>query len=144
MKPFVQSLKQWFRRLFTRRNPPSPYILMINVARDFSKYPGGRFYSDGPFSGERFREEFLVPALKTGFAVHVILDGTLGYGASFLEEAFGGAVRLHAVDCRNLTLIGENDVVKAIINGYIHDALCGDSLTNRPECGETLTILPKR
>ena len=36
----------------------------INVATDFSKYPGGRFVNDGAFSGQRFRDDFLVPALK--------------------------------------------------------------------------------
>lgn len=66
---------------------------VINIARDFSRAPAGRFISDGPNSGERFREQFLVPALSGGTAVVLEMDGTRGYGSSFLEEAFGGLVR---------------------------------------------------
>jgi hypothetical protein len=65
----------------------------IVVAEAFSRYPAGRFQGDGPFSGERFRDELLVPALRRGGMVEVVLDGTLGYGSSFLEEAFGGLMR---------------------------------------------------
>jgi hypothetical protein len=69
--------------------------------RDFAPSPGGRFVSDGEFSGEWFRDEILVPALRTANSdsepVVVILDGTSGYGSSFLEEAFGGLVRLRRV-----------------------------------------------
>ena len=67
--------------------------IMISVARDFSKYPAGRFLTDGPASGERFRRQILLPALSKGTRVIIDLDGTLGYGSSFLEEAFGGLVR---------------------------------------------------
>jgi len=35
----------------------------------------------------------LIPALKEYEKVIVDLDGTSGYGSSFLEEAFGGLVR---------------------------------------------------
>ena len=63
---------------------------IINIARDFSKTPAGRYLTDGPFSGEHFRESVLLPALQTHELLKVDLDGTLGYGSSFLEEAFGG------------------------------------------------------
>ncbi|WP_066827628.1 STAS-like domain-containing protein [Sphingomonas mali] len=66
---------------------------VIDVAADFTRFPGGRYKSDGIFSGERFREECLVPALDRGAKVVIKLDGTMGYGSSFLEEAFGGVVR---------------------------------------------------
>lgn len=65
----------------------------ISVADDFSTVPAGRFRSDGPFSGEQFREDVLRPALELHDKVVVHLDGTEGYGSSFLEEAFGGLVR---------------------------------------------------
>ncbi|HEY5036126.1 MAG TPA: STAS-like domain-containing protein [Chthoniobacterales bacterium] len=64
----------------------------IRIASAFSEVPLGRYPSDGEFSGERFREEFLKPALEEG-GVIVQIDGTEGYGSSFLEEAFGGLVR---------------------------------------------------
>lgn len=68
--------------------------MKISVAKDFSQFPAGRFRKDGPWPGEKFRDEHLVPALKQSSSVTVQLDGTMGYGSSFLEEAFGGLVRL--------------------------------------------------
>lgn len=65
---------------------------ILSVAGDFSKYPAGRYRTDGPRAGEVFREDFMAPLLRKG-SVRVILDGTIGYGSSFLEEAFGGLVR---------------------------------------------------
>lgn len=62
----------------------------VKIADDFSKTPGGRYRTDGPFSGEEFREEFLKPALNDSQKVTVYLDGTRGYPSSFLDEAFAG------------------------------------------------------
>lgn len=67
---------------------------MISIATDFSRSPAGRFISDGPASGERFRRDFLIPGLQRHDRLVVDLDGTRGIGSSFLEEAFGGLVRL--------------------------------------------------
>ena len=67
---------------------------MVDLAKDFSRAPAGRFISDGPNSGERFRSEYLEPNLKMHEKVVVLLDGTRGLGSSFLEEAFGGLRRL--------------------------------------------------
>ena len=74
-----------------RSIPLGPKI--ISVAEDFSRFPAGRFRSDGPHSGQAFKDELLLPALQRTGAVRVLLDGTMGYGSSFLEEAFGGLVR---------------------------------------------------
>lgn len=68
-------------------------MIMISIAKDFSRFPAGRFFSDGPYSGEKFREEFLIEPIKKGEEIVVDLDGVAGYGSSFLEEAFGGVVR---------------------------------------------------
>lgn len=67
----------------------------IKVSKDFSEEPYGRYYSDGEFSGERFREEFVLPALRECDKVVIDLDGSEGYNSSFLEECFGGLVRKH-------------------------------------------------
>lgn len=69
----------------------------INIAKDFTRYPAGRFRTDGPYSGERFREDLLVPALKATDIIEVELDGVAGYGSSFLDEAFGGLIRAHVL-----------------------------------------------
>ncbi len=65
----------------------------INVARDFTRFPAGRYARNGDTSGEAFRSRFLEEPLRHGEAITVELDGTIGYGSSFLEEAFGGLVR---------------------------------------------------
>lgn len=67
---------------------------VIDVARDFGRFPAGRKSTDGDFSGETFRKRLLEPAIAAGHEkVTIELDGTFGYGSSFLEEAFGGLVR---------------------------------------------------
>lgn len=65
----------------------------INVAQNFSRYPAGRYKTDGPYSGEQFRDEILRPVLDSNDTATIELDGVRGYGSSFLEEAFGGLVR---------------------------------------------------
>jgi STAS-like domain of unknown function (DUF4325) len=70
---------------------------VVNIARDFSRSPAGRYESDGPYSGEAFRERWLRPALDGSDEVRVELDGALGFGSSFLEEAFGGLVRIYGL-----------------------------------------------
>lgn len=66
----------------------------INIARDFTQYPTGRLRANGRGSGEQFRDEYLLPELQNGNDVSVEFDGARGYPASFLEEAFGGLIRL--------------------------------------------------
>lgn len=68
-------------------------IVKISVAKDFTTHPGPRYIRQGPWSGEKFRQSVLVPAFRRGKKVFVDLDGTKGYGSSFLDEAFGGLVR---------------------------------------------------
>lgn len=65
----------------------------IMIGRDFSDTPGGRYPEDGPSNGQRFREEYLIPALKANDKIIVDISGVEGYGSSFLEEVFGGLVR---------------------------------------------------
>ena len=70
--------------------------VILEIAK-FSRFPGGRKKKDGPFNGERFRTDFLVPALSAAIENNskllVVLDDVLGYSSSFLEEIFGGLIR---------------------------------------------------
>jgi hypothetical protein len=66
----------------------------ITISTEFSEYPAGRYREDGDHSGEVFREDILIPKLQSYDLVEINLDGSMGYGSSFLEEAFGGLVRL--------------------------------------------------
>ena len=70
-------------------------IKTIVIARDFSKFPAGRFREDGDASATAFRDDLLVDALNNGENVEVVFDGVPVFAASFLEEAFGGLVREH-------------------------------------------------
>lgn len=67
---------------------------IIDVGRDFSPLPFGRYRKDGRFSGEAFRDDLLIPALKEHGRIMVDLDGAKGLGSSFLHEAFVGLARL--------------------------------------------------
>lgn len=71
--------------------------IVINIARDYTKTPGGRYINEGPFSGEDFRIKILKPEfekfISSDCEMTVILDGGYGYAPSFLEEAFGGLAR---------------------------------------------------
>lgn len=70
----------------------------ISVTKDFSSTPGGRFRVMGPDSGEEFREQLAKELKKKPQQViKVVLDGSDGYGSSFLEEAFGGLIRLRLI-----------------------------------------------
>jgi len=60
-------------------------------------YEGPRFIYLGPYSGEEFRMKYLGPwidSLKEGESSVVDFAGTEMYSPSFLEESFGGIVRL--------------------------------------------------
>lgn len=71
--------------------------LILNIAKDFSRCPGARFRSEGDFSGEEFRTDYLVPkiklAIEKGVNLIIVLDGSAGYSTAFIEESFGGLIR---------------------------------------------------
>lgn len=80
---------------------------------DFTRFPGPRYRRLGEFSGEEYREDILVPAIKrVGKSLVVDLDSTMGYGSSFLEEAFGGLIRDSGL---------EADIVSSIVKNIISD-----------------------
>ena len=70
--------------------------MTINIAKDFSRVPAGRYHpADGNRTGELFRTEFLAKYLsKSDEPLEISLDGAVGYPSSFLEEAFGGLIRI--------------------------------------------------
>jgi hypothetical protein len=70
---------------------------LILRVRDFSITPGPREPEEGDFSGKNYREIYLKPkfneAVEKKVKLIVDLDGTIGYGTSWLEEVFGGLSR---------------------------------------------------
>ena len=89
-------------------------VMTYSIAEEFSKTPGGRFRRHGPYSGEEFRDDVLCGLLRSaigsGDTLAIILDGTHGYGSSFLEEAFGGLIRLGLFDREQ---VGEHLEIRA-------------------------------
>lgn len=100
----------------------------INIAKDFTDAPGGRYISDGKFSGEEFRQKYLEPAFKKGIEeITINLDGTFGFATSFLEEAFGGLARIEEIKkediLKRLKFISNEDPSLIIkIRKYIEEA----------------------
>lgn len=98
----------------------------ISLARDFTKFPAGRYKDDGPYSGELFREIYLAPALESDETIVIDLDGARGYGSSFLEEAFGGLVRLGFPADRvlaKISLVSKDTSLIKEIHSYIRESL---------------------
>lgn len=104
-------------------------MITINIANDYTKTPGGRFISEGDYSGEDFRENVLKPkffqALESNDQLTVILDGGYGYATSFLEEAFGGLAReVKNRKIKDIIIISEEEPqLVSKIQQYIKDAL---------------------
>jgi STAS-like domain of unknown function (DUF4325) len=97
-------------------------VKAINVREDFTRFPAGRYISDGRYSGERFRDEFLVPALKASDRVEIYMDGTLSPGSSFLEEAFGGLLRQGFTSndlATRLKIFASDEVLVAEVRQYL-------------------------
>lgn len=110
--------------------------MTINVAEDYSAFVLGRYPDDSDWNGEDFREKHLIPALENLLAhkdetLVVDFDGTFSCDPSFLEEAFGGAIRYlkkKGIDSSQLwhqriTIKDEDAAQRAEILGYIDDAL---------------------
>lgn len=100
---------------------------IIDVAKDFSDMPYGRYDTDGYYNGTRFREEYLYPMLRDNSGKIIVnLNGILSGGSSFLDEAFGGLIRVHGFTAQELKerLIINCDYqsITRNINRYIDEA----------------------
>lgn len=98
----------------------------LSVASDFSEFPAGRIPEDGPNSGERFREFFLLPLLnESKDKIEINLDDTLGYGSSFLDEAFAGLLRNNGKTEKELkerlVFIDSRELYESMIWDYIEE-----------------------
>jgi chaperonin GroEL (HSP60 family) len=109
----------------------------IKIAKDLSYSPGPRYIDEGKNSGEKFRKEILAAAFQQAIEenkkVIVDLDGTDGYGTSFLEESFGGLIRENGIAydeiIKRLEIISkEEDYLKNDVYDYLKDAY--DETTN--------------
>lgn len=71
----------------------------FKISKDYVPTPGPRYIKEGKWSGEKLRGELILPifekAIKNDQKIFIDLDGTSGYGTSFLEEVFGGLIRIN-------------------------------------------------
>ena len=98
----------------------------IKIAEDFSDAPGGRYITEGPYSGELFRNEILLPkyleAINNNEILSIDFDGSFGYSTSFLEESFGGLTReLKRIGIlKNISIVSNDDAtIQGLINQYV-------------------------
>lgn len=101
-------------------------IKLINLATEFHRAPAGRFFEDGDYSGQRFREEFLAPALRDEKVerLEIILDDLEGVGSSFWEEAFGGLIResklsYEIIQKKMILKCQDDDTLMPLITNYM-------------------------
>ena len=102
---------------------------IINIAMQYTKNPGGRFRTEGEYSGEDFRETILKReyeiSKKNKEDLIVNLDGGYGYGSSFLEESFGGLVRtIDDVDISIIKIVSQEEPqLKEDVENYLKAAI---------------------
>ena len=105
--------------------------IKIKVLTEFSRTPSTRKIKEGNISGELFRQTILLPKFKAAFTngvkCIVDLDGTSGCGTSFLEEAFGGLIRIEKIPYNDIKkcleiISNEEPIYKTEIEQYLLDA----------------------
>ena len=93
------------------------------------KYQGPRYKRLGPYSGEEFREKYLIPWLDSlGENDEAVIDfsNTVVYMPSFLEESFGGAIRKNGINkekLRHIKFVNMNKLWEKKLLGYITNAV---------------------
>lgn len=105
--------------------------MKINIKNDYTRTPSARTEEEGDYSAVRFRKTILAPKIKEAIAknckIDIVLDGTAGFGTSFLEEAFGGLIREEGLSISeirgviNIISIEEPYLIDDI-NSYLEDA----------------------
>lgn len=79
--------------------------ITFNVTKQFSRTPSARIAKEGKYPGSELRNiitPLIKKAIKEKGTFTIILDGAAGYGTSFLEEVFGGLVRIEHIPYQDL------------------------------------------
>lgn len=75
---------------------------IYSIVEKYTEYPGPRYRNQGEHSGQAFFEDVLDnemgQAIKKDTQLLLDLDGTAGYGSSFLDEAIGNLVLKYTKD----------------------------------------------
>ncbi len=80
--------------------------MLIDIAKDFYKRPAGRVKSEGSYTGEHFREELLSKKMEEAISKKEVLvvdfSGVTMMGSSFLDESFGGLIRVNKLKAKDV------------------------------------------
>jgi hypothetical protein len=67
--------------------------------KDFSRFPAGITFADGPYCADNFRENFLIPYIKkcqeNKLPIIIDMDGVQGYAWSWTARVFGGLIKIN-------------------------------------------------
>lgn len=93
----------------------------FSIAREFSNMPAGVTLEDGDYSGERLRGILEKRLFRSPLVVD--MDGTRGYGSSFLQAAFTalGAAQAIPPDHINIRCQEDRSIVMEV-EGYIRQS----------------------
>lgn len=100
-------------------------VKTINIAKDFSPLPFGRYETDGKYNATTFRKDFLVPAMNEYDEVRIVLDGlSESVGSSFYSESFVGLIAKENFSkeevLKKLKLVSQRPDIKEEIIYYIN------------------------
>jgi hypothetical protein len=117
------------------------HVRYYSVAEDFTRFPEGRALSDGPISGEAFRET-LVPILENENRLVLNLDGTMGFGSSWLEGCFMDLESVAPIE--RLIIVCEDSSLVRECWDYIHTKTAAATRQRRLSNEEAERRFPER
>lgn len=89
----------------------------FSIAAEFSPVPAGVTLEDGPNSGERLRGILEKRMLRSPMVID--MDGTRGYGSSFLEAAFTALGATRVIPPEHFDIRCEDKSMVTEVEGYI-------------------------
>lgn len=89
----------------------------FSVAVDFSRFPAGVTKDDGEHSGEHLREVLQHRLYRSPLVVN--MDGTQGYGSSFLAAAFSALGTSSAISPEAVEIRSEDKSIIKEVEGYL-------------------------
>jgi hypothetical protein len=123
-------------------------MIIFNVAKEFSPYPGGRKIAHGPYSGEEFLLRHLVPFWEDyderEERIRLDFEDCIGCTHGFLDESLGELAKIYgkAEVLRRFSIVGKN-IVEDII-GEVLEAAEKAGKFRTPELDKILSTKPQR
>lgn len=96
------------------------------IASEFGKTPSARKEDEGKLSGielRRILKGLIRQTIDANQQLTIDMDGTAGYGTSFLEEVFGGLIRVEGF---NQTELEKYIVIKSLEDPDLEEEIWED------------------